>query len=63
VGWVERMGVYWVVVKVCVVGLYSLFFFCGLKGRGPCSFVCLLGLSLLSGIGLDLSLEARVFLS
>ena len=23
-GWVERMGVYWVVVKVCGVGLYSL---------------------------------------
>jgi len=24
VGWVERMGVCWVVVKVCGVGLYSL---------------------------------------
>ena len=39
------------------------FFFCGLEGRGPCSFRCLLGLSLLSGIGLDLSPKARVFLS
>jgi len=44
-------------------GIVLAFFFCGLEGWGPCSFRCLLGLSLLSGIGLDLSHEARVFLS
>ena len=43
-------------------GVVFSFFFCGLEGRGPCSFRCLLSLSLLSGIGLDLSPEARVFL-
>jgi len=43
-------------------GVVFAFFFCGLEDRGPCSFKGLLGLSLLSGIGLDLSPEARVFL-
>jgi len=31
VGWAERMGVCWVVVKVCGVGLYSLSFSMGWK--------------------------------
>jgi len=31
VGWAERMGVCWVVVKVCGVGLYSLSFSVGWK--------------------------------
>jgi len=44
-------------------GVVFAFFFCGLEGRGPWSFRCLLGLSLLSGIDFDLSPEARVFLS
>jgi len=44
-------------------GVVFAFFFCGLEGRGPCSLRCLLGLSLLSGIGLDLSSKARIFLS
>ena len=44
-------------------GVVFTFFLCGLEGRGPCSLRCLLGFSLLSGIGLDLSPEARIFLS
>jgi len=44
-------------------GVVFAFLFCGLEDQGPCSFRCLLGLSLLSGISLDLSPEARVFLS
>ena len=43
-------------------GIVLTFFFCGLEGRGPRSFRCLLGLSILSGIDLDHSPEARVFL-
>jgi len=31
VGWAETMGVCWVVVKVCRVGLYSLSFSVGWK--------------------------------
>jgi len=44
-------------------GVVFAFLFCGLEDQRPCSFRCLLGLSLLSGISLDLSPEARVFLS
>ena len=43
-------------------GVVFTFIFCGLEGRVPCSFRGLLGLSLLSGIGFDLSPEARVFI-
>jgi len=44
-------------------GVVFAFFFCGLECRGPYSLRCLLGFSLLSGVGLDLSPEARIFLS
>jgi len=44
-------------------GVVFAFFFCGLEGQGPCSLRCLHGISLLSGISLNLSPEARIFLS
>jgi len=44
-------------------GVVFAFFFCGLESRGSCGFRCVLGFSLQSGIALDLSPEARIFLS
>jgi len=44
-------------------GVVFALLFCGLEGRGPCSFRRLLSLSLQGGISLDLLPKARVFLS
>ena len=34
-GWAERMGVFWVVVKVCGEGLYSISSSVGRKAEDP----------------------------